>query len=317
MKKLIYILILLLAVTACGRRSKATVVPETERAADSLAMLAEHHYTYGTNFGLQIDSIDLECLPIKDTYTRIYRSERVVVAEFAINPTDSVDSVWVKLAHSQERQGWIREKELLKSFVPTDSISEGIYAISRTHLSYFIIVISLFFCTAVLRAFMRKKLQLIYFNDIDSIYPMALCLITAFSATLYESIQIFAPDVWIDFYFNPTLSPFQVPFVLSVLLTSFWLYILVFLAAIDDSFRQLSFGTAVFYMLGVTAACICCYTLFIYTTHIYVGYLLLIALAYLFVSRFRIMNRYKYRCGNCGERLEQKGICPHCGALNE
>jgi hypothetical protein len=318
MRRLVHILmILLLTVTSCGRREKPTVVPETERAADSIAMLEKHHYTYGTNFELQIDSIDLECLPIKDTYTRIYRDERVVVAEFAINETDSVDSVWVKLAHSQERQGWIREKELLKSFVPTDSISESIYAISRTHLSYFIIVISLFFCTAVLRAFMRKKLQLVYFNDIDSAYPMALCLITAFSATLYESIQIFAPDVWVDFYFNPTLSPFQVPFVLSVLLSCFWLYILVFLAAIDDSFRQLSFGTAIFYMLGVSAACICCYTLFIFTTHFYVGYILLAALAYLSVSRFRTMNGYKYRCGRCGERLKQKGVCPHCGALNE
>jgi hypothetical protein len=79
----------------------------------------------------------------------------------------------------------------------------------------------------------------------------------------------------------------------------------------------LSFGTAIFYMLGVSAACICCYTLFIFTTHIYVGYILLAALAYLSVSRFRTMNGYKYRCGKCGERLKQKGVCPHCGALNE
>jgi hypothetical protein len=317
MKRLLYILMILLTAASCGRAPRSHSIPDNEQSSDSLAMLERHHYTYGTNFELQVDSIDLECLPIKDTYTRIYRDERVVVAEFAINETDSVDSVWVKLAHSQERQGWIREKELLKSFVPTDSISEAIYAISRTHLSYFIIVISLFFCTAVLRAFRRKKLQLVYFNDIDSVYPMALCLVTAFSATLYESIQIFAPDVWVNFYFNPTLSPFQVPFVLSVLLSCFWLYILLFLAAVDDSFRQLSFGTAIFYMLGVTAACICCYTLFIYTTHIYLGYILLMLLAYLFFSRFRKMNGYKYRCGNCGERMKSKGICPHCGALNE
>jgi hypothetical protein len=295
----------------------AVDAPEGSRAADSLEMLARHHYTYDTNFALQTDSISLECLPIKDTYTTIYRDERVVVAEFAINPTDSVDSVWVKLAHSQERQGWIREKELIESFVPTDSISQAIYAISRTHLAYFIIVIALFFCMAVLRAFMRKKLRLVYFNDIDSAYPMALCLITAFSATLYESIQIFAPEVWVDFYFNPTLSPFQVPFVLSVFLASIWLYLLVFLAAIDDSFRQLSFGTAIFYMFGVTSACICCYTLFIFTTHFYVGYLLLAALTYLSVSRFRMMSGYKYRCGQCGERLKEKGVCPHCGAVNE
>lgn len=41
----------------------------------------------------------------------LYRGDRVVVAEFAIHPADSVDSVWVKLAHSQEVQGWLRESE--------------------------------------------------------------------------------------------------------------------------------------------------------------------------------------------------------------
>ena len=37
----------------------------------------------------------------------LYRGDRVVVAEFAIHPADSVDSVWVKLAHSQEVLGLV------------------------------------------------------------------------------------------------------------------------------------------------------------------------------------------------------------------
>ncbi len=316
MVRLVAYIIVVLSVMACGGR-QPVVEAENARAADSIAMLAAHHYTYDANFELRDDSILLECLPIKDSYVTIYKNERVVVAEFAVNPADSVDSVWVKLAHSQERQGWIREKELVNSFVPTDSISQAIYVISRTHLSYFIIVLALFICFAVVRAFMREKLKLVYFNDIDSAYPMALCLITAFSATLYESIQIFSPDTWVNFYFNPTLSPFHVPFVLSVFLLSVWSYLILFLAAIDDSFRQLSFGTALFYMLGVTAACICCYTLFIYATHVYIGYLLLAAMFYIFISRFRQMNYYKYRCGECGGYLSRKGVCPHCGAINE
>lgn len=63
------------------------------------------------------------------------------MAEFAIHPTDSVDSVWVKLAHSQEVQGWLREKDMIRAFVPTDSISQAIYLFSDTHASYFIVIL--------------------------------------------------------------------------------------------------------------------------------------------------------------------------------
>jgi rubrerythrin len=30
-----------------------------------------------------------------------------------------------------------------------------------------------------------------------------------------------------------------------------------------------------------------------------------------------ILSGYKYRCGNCGQKLREKGQCPHCGAVNE
>lgn len=69
--------------------------------------------------------------------------DRVVVAEFAVHPADSVDSVWVKLAHTQDEQGWIREVELKRSFVPTDSISQAIHLFSDTHASYFVVIFAL------------------------------------------------------------------------------------------------------------------------------------------------------------------------------
>ena len=84
-----------------------------------------------------------------------------------------------------------------------------------------------------LRAFMKKRLQMVYFNDIDSVYPLFLCLLMAFSATVYETMQVFVPDTWEHFYFNPTLSPFKVPFILSVFLTfgclssSLWPYLMI------------------------------------------------------------------------------------------
>ena len=38
---------------------------------------------------------------LKDTFIQLNKGDRVVVAEFAVHPADSVDSVWVKLAHTQ------------------------------------------------------------------------------------------------------------------------------------------------------------------------------------------------------------------------
>lgn len=289
----------------------------SQKTKDSLNYLYERHYTWNTNLELMADSISLECLPIKDTYINLYRGDRVVVAEFAVHPADSVDSVWVKLAHSQDEQGWIREVELKQSLVPTDSISQAIHLFSNTHASYFVVIFALFVGVYLLRAFRRKQLKLVYFNDIDSIYPLFLCLLMAFSATIYESMQVFVPDTWEHFYFNPTLSPFKVPFILSVFLLSIWLFLVVALAVLDDLFRQLTPAAAIFYLLGLMSCCIFCYFFFILMTHIYIGYLFLALFILVFAKKVHRNSGYKYRCGHCGEKLKEKGVCPHCGAINE
>ena len=213
-----------------------------ERTRDSLRYLYERHYTWDTNLELLDDSVTIACLPVKDCYNTLYRGDRVVVAEFAIHPADSVDSVWVKLAHSQEVQGWIREKDMMRAFVPTDSISQAIYLFSETHASYFIVIFALFVAVWLFRAFRRKQLQMVCFNDIDSVYPLLLCLLLAFSATVYESMQVFVPETWQHFYFNPTLSGGARRFVPSAesgggcVLSAgagFLLYLLLFLLYID------------------------------------------------------------------------------------
>ena len=182
----------------------------SQQMRDSLTYLYERHYTWDTNLEVKTDSVQLELLPVKGAYYQLHRGDRVVVAEFAVHPADSIDSVWVKLAHSQEVQGWLREVDLKRAFVPTDSISQAIYVFSDTHASYFIVVFAIFVAVWLVRVFRRKQLQLVYFNDIDSLYPLALCLLMAFCATVYESIQVFAPDTWEHYYYNPTLSPFKV-----------------------------------------------------------------------------------------------------------
>lgn len=66
----------------------------SKETRDSLAYLFERHYTWNTNLEVLADSVNLACLPVKDCYNMLYRGDRVVVAEFAIHPADSVDSVW-------------------------------------------------------------------------------------------------------------------------------------------------------------------------------------------------------------------------------
>lgn len=289
----------------------------SKETKDSLTYLYAYHYTLGTNLEVYDDSVLLERLPVKDAYVPLYKGDRVVVAEFAIHPQDSVDSVWVKLAHSQEVQGWVRDSELKQSFVPADSISQFIHLFSDTHASYFVFIFALFVGVYLFRAFLKKQLRMVYFNDIDSIYPLLLCLLMAFSATVYETMQVFVPDTWQHFYFNPTFSPFKVPFILSVFLLGIWLFVIVSLAVLDDLFRQLTPSAAVFYLLGLMSCCIFCYFFFILTTPLYIGYLFLAFFVLLFIKKVRRSSRYKYRCGQCGQKLKAKGVCPRCGAINE
>lgn len=315
---LCYALLSLFLLSACQyARPDLSAEDMSQKTKDSLTYLSDYHYTWNSNFEVHADSVELEALPVKDAYVRLYKGDRVVVAEFAIHPQDSVDSVWVKLAHSQEVQGWIRDSELPRSFAPTDSISQFIYLFSDTHASYFVIIFALFVGVYLFRAFLRRQLRMVYFNDIDSVYPLLLCLLMAFSATLYESMQVFTPDTWQHFYFNPTLSPFKVPFILSVFLLSIWLFIVVTLAVLDDLFHQLSPAAAVFYLLGLLSCCIFCYFFFILTTYLYIGYLFLICFVWIFVAKVRRNPGYKYRCGHCGQKLKAKGVCSRCGAINE
>ena len=159
---------------------------------------------------------------------------------------------------------------------------------------------------------------MVYFNDIDSIYPLFLCLLMAFSATIYESMQVFVPETWEHFYFNPTLSPFTVPFILSVFLFSIWLFLIVALAVLDDLFRQLTPAAAIFLSAGANVLLYFLLFLF-YLDDTYLYRLFIPDLFFILVFTKKVYRNigYKYRCGHCGEKLKEKGICPYCGAINE
>lgn len=123
------------------------------------------------------------------------------------------------------------------------------------------------------RAVRKKRLQLIWFNDIDSIFPNILTLLMATAATLYSSIQHFVPDIWERFYYNPSLNPLDLPFILSLFMFNVWGIVLVGLATLDDLFHQVRVEAAFFYLLGLMSCCIFLYLFFTFTAYYYIDIL--------------------------------------------
>lgn len=320
MKPAVFVIlwILLGTVTSCRyQHPELSDWDMPQRTKDSLTYLIEHHYTLNANFEVEADSLPLAQLPVKDVFKNVYKGNRIVVAEFVTHPKDSIDSVWVKVAHNQEVQGWVRESDLLRSTVPVDPISKFIHLFSDRHAVWFVGVFLVFMVYILFRAFRKKQVKLVYFNDIDSIFPMLLCVLLAFTAMLYGTMQSFFPATWEHYYFNPSLNPFRLPPLLGMFVAGVWLIVVVSLAVLDDLFRQVSVVNALFYLVGLSVVCIVCYLFFIYTTAYYIGYVFFLLLVGAFVIRMRrSLGRDVYQCGNCGAKLREKGECPHCGAFN-
>lgn len=276
----------------------------TEQQLDSISFYTTHHYTQNYNFIVTGDSLvvvaqepgamaipdvvstlnsNLSPLTSLDSIT-LRRNERIVVADIMTVASDTIDSVWVKVARDQLTFGWIHEKELLAKVSPDDPISQFIDLFSNVHLLVF-----LAFCVVVVAAYgvrrlMRRGAKIVHFNDIPSFYPTTLCLLVASSAVLYSSIQLFGPESWRHFYYHPSLNPFGLPLHLGLFVSSVWAIIIVGIATVDDVTKHLPLGSAVLYLGGLTAVCAVDYVIFSITTLYYLGYPLLIAY-YIFALR--------------------------------
>jgi len=273
----------------------------TERQLDSISFYTTHHYTQGYNFVITADSLVIleqqaEMMPVPDVLASeitvgdvtipmlsmvdsltLRRHNHLVVADIRTVPTDSIDSVWVKVARDQLTQGWVRECTLLKAVSPDDPISQFIDFFSNAHL-----LITLAFSTLVgaaygVRRLLRKGAKIVHFNDIPSFYPTLLCLLVASSAVLYSSIQLFAPEMWRHFYYHPSLNPYALPWHLGLFVTAVWALLIVAIATVDDVRHHLPLGEAILYLAGLAAVCAFCYVVFSVATLYYVGYPLLIA----------------------------------------
>jgi len=303
MRRIVSLLASMLILTGCYNQGPIT--PDawnlTERQLDSISFYTTHHYTQGYNFLITSDSLVIleqqpEMMPVPDMLASemtvgdqtmpmlsmvdsltLRRHQRLVVADITTVPTDSIDSVWVKVARDQHTQGWVRESRLLAAVSPDDPISQFIDFFSDLHLLVF-----LAFCVVVggaygLRRLMRKGAKIVHFNDIPSFYPTLLCLLVASSAVLYSSIQIFAPEMWRHFYYHPSLNPYALPWHLGLFVTAVWALLIVAIATVDDVRHHLPLGEAVLYLGGLAAVCAVCYVVFSLATLYYIGYPLLVA----------------------------------------
>lgn len=296
----------------------------TQEQQDSISFYTTHHFTEGYNFQVYSDSISLLAQQPEemvsqmeiDTFS-VYKDHHVVVGDIRTIPQDSIDSVWVQLATDEGRWGWIHETELLPNVVPEDPISQAIMFFSSTHIIISLIIVAILGMAYVFRHIRRRNIPMVHFHDISSFYPTLLCLNVAFAATFYASVQVFAPETWRHFYYHPTLNPFQVPFILSIFMSSVWAMVIVFIAAIDDVRHHLPYDEAFLYIFGMIGVCAVDYILFSITTLYYVGYPLLVAYTYFAIKRYFTISRRHYICGKCGNRLARKGKCPVCGAINE
>lgn len=292
---------------------------------DSMAFAAKHHYAQGFNFKVSVDSFQilertpgntLDDLP-GDTLT-VYSGNKIVVADLLKVRTDSVDSIWVKVARDQETQGWIQENKLMKNAIPDDPISSFIHSFSNKSFLIFLIFLGAALLIYLVRTTLKKNIRIVHFNDIDSFYPTLSCLCVSGAAALYGSVQEFVPQTWVEFYFHPTLNPFGLPMVLSCFIASIWLMLLAAIAVIEDVRKLLPLGEAIAYLLGLLGTCIVLYLFFTLTVgFFYIGYPLLAAYWIFAIIRYFKRHSYPYRCGRCGKKIARLGRCPHCGAINK
>lgn len=306
MRKIVSLFVLMLVLSGCYNRGPLTsdAWDLTSQQLDSISFYTTHHYTQNYNFVVTGDSLvvvaqqpedmsvpDVVSMEIqmyegeqqKDSIT-LHRHERIVVADIKTVPTDTLDSVWVKVARDQMTFGWIHEKELLAKVSPDDPISQFIDVFSNAHLLVFMAFCVVIIAVYGVRFLLRRGSKLVHFNDIPSFYPTTLCLLVSSSAVLYSSIQLFGAETWRHFYYHPSLNPFALPFWLGLFVTSVWAIIIVAIATVEDVTKHLPLGSSILYLGGLAAVCAVCYVVFSISTLYYLGYPLLIAY-YVFALR--------------------------------
>lgn len=323
-RTLSFLLFLSFALMACDHNRPQVISVETSSNVDSAAFRSRHHYWRDYNF-LATDSIHLSA-SLPGEFASIYAADSaalssgqaLVVVDVASVPSDSIDSLWVMVAHDAQTLGWVRNGELRRKVVPDFVLSRFIHTFSGSRVMVFFSVLGLGIVFYLVQSLRHARFQMVHLRDIQSIYPTLLCLVVSASATLYGALQQFAPEVWTEFYYHPTLNPFVANALsLRLFLMSLWTMLVVGIAVIDDLRRQPGVVDAVSYLASLAGVCMVLYLFFTQAVHIYVGYVALpFYWAFALHRHFRY-NSARYRCGHCGTALRHAGRCHKCGAFNE
>ena len=298
--------------------STDTVPKLTPQQVDSVVFRLTHHYGPNFNFELKADSMILvprEGDLIQDTCV-VRNKDLLVVAQIKrIEASDSTmeDTFLIKVAHDQTTMGWVKESELLENAVPDDPISQLIDFMTGSRAIW----MSSFLGFGVIAFFFRKmrkqkmsislsELKVVDLIEMDSFYPPLLLILVACVAALYASVQNFVPEFWQEYYFHPTMNPLLLPPIMAVLVT-----------VVIEVYNNFYSFRGIIYLFEIAGLCMLVYLLISWTILIYVGYLLLpILIAYLIYYYFKYI-RCTMTCGHCGRKIREKGICKHCGAINE
>ena len=314
-----------LLLSSCYAPPQHIILDTAESAADSTSQRLSRPYGIGYNLVVNADSLLLlderpmhwsEGVTERTDSLWLKKHNQLVIAAMTTIPEDSVDSVWVKVARDQETMGWLHESDLLQATTPEDPISKFIHFFSSSHVLWFLIVMAVAAAIALAHVLRRQRFRMIHLDDIPSIYPTLLTITLTIGAWLYALIQHSYPQMWVFFYFHPTLNPFSQPLLLCAFLCSVWALFLLSLAAIDDIMKMLSGAASFLYLLSLLAVCMVLY-LGISLTPLTLSALLSIAYIVFALYRYIRFARPRYLCGRCRQRLQQKGVCPYCGAIND
>ena len=315
--------------TPIAEESTDTVPKLTPQQVDSVVFRLTHHYGPNFNFELKADSMILvprEGDLIQDTCV-VRNKDLLVVAQIKrIEASDSTmeDTFLIKVAHDQTTMGWVKESELLENAVPDDPISQLIDFMTGSRAIWMSSLLGFGVIAFFFRKMRKQKmsislseLKVVDLIEMDSFYPPLLLILVACVAALYASVQNFVPEFWQEYYFHPTMNPLLLPPIMAVLVTLVWLTLIVIVAVVIEVYNNFYSFRGIIYLFEIAGVCMLVYLLISWTILIYVGYLLLpILIAYLIYYYFKYI-RCTMTCGHCGRKIREKGICKHCGAINE
>lgn len=326
-----------LLLTACHYPQKGDAWSSYgQKEVDSADFRTHHHYWKGFNF-VTTDSFHInsrapfepQLTYVSDSVKTVLPHRLLIVEDIDADMTDTSNTFWIKIAALDSRDfnpqtgkimtGWVSEPELLSHTVPDTPISKFIHGFSNARLKFILSCIGLAIAVYLLQTVRRKHIHMVHFNDIGSFYPTLLCLLVSGTAVLYQSMQVYVPDTWVEYYYHPVLNPLTPDLapIIALFISAVWALILVSVAVFDDLLRRPDFTDAFSYLLGLASVCMVLYLFFTTAVPLLLAYPLLAVYWAFAIHRYRKGRSPRYLCGNCGAPLAHLGKCPRCGMINK